>query len=102
MKPTGLFMITEDGLRIPIDLKLADHSEPGDDTMFWEVVIEADLDTVMPKVIAFDGPRITKGNAIHFPNPGAEWGTLEWAQRIMRNSGHVFTWYDYALPEGAG
>lgn len=98
MKPTGLVMITDDGLRIPIDLKLADHCEPNDEVMFWEPVIEADLNTVMPKVIGFDGPPLTKHQAIHFPNPGPGWDTIEWAQRIMDNSGHVFTWYDNALP----
>lgn len=99
MKPTGLFMITEDGLRVPIDLKLAEHCEPGDDIMFWEPVVEADPNALMPKVIGFDGPALTKGNAITFPHPGPGWDTLEWAKRIMDNSGHVFVWYDNAAPE---
>lgn len=96
VKPTGLFMITEDGLRVPIDLKLAEHCDPDDEVTFWEPVIEADLNTLMPRVIGFGGAPLTKRQAIHFPNPGPGWDTVEWAERIMANSRQVFTWYDYA------
>lgn len=93
-KPTGLFMVTDTGMRIPIDLKLADYQE--DSTTFWEPVIEADLNAVMPHVVAFDGPPLGAGRALHFPEPGPGWDTMEWVQRIMDNSRHVISWYDTA------
>lgn len=91
-KPEGLVMVTEDGQRIPIDLKPSPLEEPG--IQHWEPMIEGDLNAIMPSVIGFDGPRLRSDQAISFSEPGPGWDTFEWAQRVMANSRHVFAYYD--------
>lgn len=90
-KPEGLVLITDTGMRIPIDLRL-DHIKDG--CRYWEPVIQGDLNRVMPHVVAFDGPPVRRGECIHFTAPGPGWDTFEWAQRVMANSRHVFGFYD--------
>lgn len=92
-KPHDLVMVTDTGMRIPIDLRPLRY-EPETHTQHWTPVIEADLDAVMPAVIAFDGPPVGVGHAVSFEQPGPGWDTLEWAQRVMANSRHVFAYYD--------
>ena len=50
-KPEGLVMVTEDGQRIPIDLKPSPLEEPG--IQHWEPMIEGDLNAIMPSVIGY-------------------------------------------------
>lgn len=89
--PQGLFMVTNAGQRIPIDVKL--YCADGGGTRYWLPVIEGDLKAVMPSVIGFDGPALHAGEALAFPVPGPGWDTEEWAQTLMANSQHVFAWY---------
>jgi hypothetical protein len=90
-KPEGLFLVTDDGRRIPIDVKLA-YVQDGE--RFWSPVIEGDLNAIMPSVIAIDGPPVHDGEVITFADPGPGWETDEWGERVMANSGHVFGHYD--------
>ena len=89
-KPEGLVMVTDTGIRIPIDLR---HTHTKDGIDYWEPMIEADLNAVMPNVTAFDGPPLTAKDCIHFTAPGPGWDTFEWAQRVLANSRHVFAFY---------
>lgn len=86
-------MVTDTGLRVPIDLRLVGvNSETG--IRYWEPMIEGDLDAIMPSVIGFDGPRVNKGEAITFSEPGPGWNTKTWGNRVMENSRHIFSHYD--------
>lgn len=96
-KPSGLFMVTDAGQRIPIDVKLS-HIDEDRDVRYWAPIIEADLNAVMPSVVAFDGPCVDKGECLTFQAPGPGWNTAEWAERIMANSRHVFGWYEPGVP----
>lgn len=86
-QPQGLFLVTDTGQRIPVDTKL---HHIADGCHHWQVVIEGDLNAIMPNVVAFDGPALGAGNAIHFDDPGPGWDTEEWGRRVLANSQHVF------------
>lgn len=91
-RPEGLVMVTDTGLRIPIDLRL-EHVDPDTGIRYWQPVIEGDLDKIMPSVVAFDGPPVGVGESVSFFKSGPGWDTAEWGQRVMSNSRHVFSWY---------
>jgi hypothetical protein len=90
-RPDGLFLVTNAGMRIPIDVKLAfEHNG----TRHWQPMIEGDFNAIMPSVVAIDGPPVHRGECLSFPAPGPGWDTPDWGRRVMANSTHVFGWYE--------
>lgn len=91
-QPHGLFFVTNDGRRIPFDVKFH-HIDETEDVRFWTPVIEGDLNRIMPSVVMIDGPSVDWGEVIMFENAGPGWETAAWGELVMANSRHVFSSY---------
>lgn len=83
LKPVGVVLVTDAGLRIPADLKFSHTDDQGID--FWEPIVEADPHKLWPSVHHIAAESVPYGTALAVPS-GPGYDTAEWGQRVFMNS----------------
>jgi hypothetical protein len=81
-KPTNVALITNTGLRVPVDLRYVGCSRG---VHIWEPVIEDHLADVMPTVTAIDADAWPADAELQLP-AGPGYDDVEWGLSILHNS----------------
>lgn len=81
-KPTSVVLITDQGRRVPVELRYAGFNS---DAHIWEPVIEGDLGKIMASVVAIDADSWPAGVGLQLP-AGPGYDNVEWGLAVLANS----------------